>query len=71
MFSLVFSNYTRSTGWTMSQKQGKKKKKMVIHKDSHGKQMAQHLHPYEPTPIIHNFSYCLRIVTIGPLYQNL
>ena len=26
---------------------------MMTHKASHGKQMAQHLHPYKPTPTIH------------------
>ena len=94
----------------------------MTHKASHGKQMAQHLHPYYPIPTIHNFpieqlhqtnlnpeewkeymkveiekaenkttfqkhkvigfvpralfevkpqSYCPRILTVGPLYQNL
>ena len=108
----------------LCQQHGKKKKKkmMMTHKASHGKQMAQHLHPYYPIPTIHNFpieqlhqmnlnpaeweiymkeeienaehkstfekqkvigfvpralfevkpqSYCPRILTIGPLYQNL
>ena len=27
----------------------------MTHKASHGKQMAQHLHPYYPIPTIHNF----------------
>ena len=33
----------------------KKKNMMMMNNTSHGKQMAQYVHPYNPIPTIHNF----------------